>query len=219
MAVQSALMIYGGWDGHQPEACVMRLAPYLESIGFNVTLADDLAIFDEPEFLHAQDLIVPCWTMGVLSESQEANLVATIAAGTGLAGWHGGLCDAFRGNTDYQFMTGGQFVAHPGNTTSYTVKLMRPHDPIFAGLTDFTVYSEQYFMHVDPSNEVLATTTFDGSVHEWIAGVEMPVIWKRRHGAGRVFYSALGHVASEFDHEAVFAITTRGMRWAARGST
>ena len=216
MGGRSALLLYGGWEGHEPEACVQRFAPYLASEDFTVTLANDLAIFDEPAFLESQDLIVPCWTMGALTESQEANFTAAVAGGVGLAGWHGGLCDAFRGNTGYQFMTGGQFVAHPGNIIDYTVRIVAPEDGVVSGLVDFGVHSEQYYMHVDPSNEVLAVTTFTGDVHPWIAGVEMPVVWKRKYGAGRVFYSALGHVASEFDVHETFTIMARGMLWAAR---
>jgi type 1 glutamine amidotransferase len=216
MRTKSVLMFYGGWEGHEPEACVNRFVPFLEGEGFLVTLASDLAILDEPEFLGQQDLIVPCWTMGALSESQETHLLAAIEGGTGLAGWHGGMGDAFRGNTAYQFMTGGQFVAHPGNIIDYTVRIVRPDDPIMAGLSDFPVHSEQYYLHVDPSNEVLATTTFTGAVHPWIAGVVMPVVWKRRYGAGRVFYSALGHAAAEFDVPETLNIMTRGMLWAAR---
>lgn len=216
MHPKSVLMLYGGWEGHEPEAATRRFVPFLESQGFTVTLATDLAVLDESAYLQQQDLIVPCWTMGALTESQESNLVAAIEGGTGLAGWHGGLCDAFRANTAYQFMTGGQFVAHPGNSIDYTVTIDAPGDPIVAGLGDFTVHSEQYYMHVDPSNEVLATTRFTGAVHPWIGGVVMPVVWKRRYGAGRVFYSALGHQASEFDVRETFTIMTRGMCWAAR---
>ena len=76
--------------------------------------------------------------------------------------------------------------------------------------------SEQYYMHVDPSNEVLATTTFSGEHAPWIAGVVMPVVWKRKHGEGRVFYSSLGHVASEFDVPEMRTIVKRGLLWAAR---
>jgi len=209
-------MLYGGWEGHEPESAIRRFVPFLEGEGFVVTLADSVAILDEPAFLGQQDLIVPCWTMGSLSESQETNLVAAVEGGTGLAGWHGGLCDAFRANTAYQFMTGGQFVAHPGNIVDYTVAITKPEDPIMDGLTDFSVYSEQYYMHVDPSNDVLATTTFNGDVHPWINDVVMPVVWKRRYGAGRVFYSALGHQAVDFDVYETFTIMMRGMLWAAR---
>ena len=85
-----------------------------------------------------------------------------------------------------------------------------------AGLSDFDYRSEQYYMHVDPSNEVLATTTFSGDHAEWIAGVVMPVAWKRRHGLGRVFYSSLGHVSAEFQVPQMRTIFERGMLWAAR---
>jgi uncharacterized protein len=217
MGGRAALMVYGGWAGHEPEACTHRFIPTLEAAGLTVTLAESLAIFDEPEFLARQDLIVLCWTRGELTPSQESNFVGAVAAGTGLAGWHGGLCSAFHANREYQFMTGGQFVVHPGGIQDYTVQITRPDDPIVAEVADFPVHSEQYYMHVDPSNDVLATTTFDGAIHGWIVGVTMPVVWKRRHGAGRVFYSSIGHVAADFDNEPAFTIMARGMLWAVRG--
>ena len=56
-------------------------------------------------------------------------------------------------------------------------------------------------MHVDPCNDVLATTTFSGEHDEvpWIKGCIMPVVWKRMYGKGRVFYSSAGHVRRDFD--------------------
>ncbi len=114
-------------------------------------------------------------------------------------------------------MVGGQWVAHPGNIIDYEVEVTRPDDPIMAGLPPrFPYRSEQYYMHVDPSNEVLATTRFTGEHADWIDGVVMPVAWKRRHGSGRVFYSALGHVASEFMVPEMRSMIRRGMLWAAR---
>lgn len=215
MSDQSVLMIHGGWDGHEPEACVRRFVPVLEEAGYTVTLADDLAILEEPGCLAEQALIVPCWTMGALSETREANLLAAVERGTGLAGWHGGMGDAFRGSPGYQFMVGGQFVAHPGDIVDYTVQIVRSDDPIVAGLSGFAMRSEQYYLHVDPSNEVLATTTFSGDTCPWIEGVTMPFVWKRRHGLGRVFYSAFGHVAADFDVREAYTIMCRGMLWAA----
>ncbi|MEO6394481.1 MAG: ThuA domain-containing protein, partial [Devosia sp.] len=132
------------------------------------------------------------------------------------AGFHGLMCDSFRNEPDYQFMTGGQWVAHPGNIIDYTVNVTRTDDPIMAGIGDFPYRSEQYYMHVDPANEVLATTTFDGTRFDEIGGVVMPVVWKRRYGKGRVFYSALGHVADEFAAPQMRTIFERGALWAAR---
>jgi hypothetical protein len=142
--------------------------------------------------------------------------LATIKAGTGLAGWHGGMADSFRNNVEYQWMVGGQWVAHPGNIIDYTVNITNHDDPITAGLADFQMHSEQYYMHVDPSNEVLATTTFDGTYAPWVAGTVMPVVWKRMWGAGKVFYSSLGHVARDFDVPEAKEIVRRGMLWATR---
>jgi type 1 glutamine amidotransferase len=163
-------------------------------------------------------LIVPVWTMGTITPQQMHGLLAAAKAGTGIAGWHGGMADSFRDATDYQFMVGGQWVAHPGNIMDYTVNIVDHADPVTAGIQDFQVHSEQYYMHTDPGNQVLARTTFSGVEGDvpWIAGTVMPVVWKRAYGAGRVFYSALGHIASDFDVPETREIMRRGMLWAAR---
>ena len=162
-------------------------------------------------------LIVPIYTMSTIGKDELANLERAVRGGVGLAGYHGGMGDAFRNEPAYQFMVGGQWVAHPGDIIDYRVDVARPDDAVMAGLpASFAYRSEQYYMHVDPANEVLATTTFSGEHADWIAGVVMPVVWKRRHGRGRVFYSALGHVASEFAAPQMSAILRRGMVWAAR---
>ena len=136
--------------------------------------------------------------------------------GVGLGGWHGGMGDSFRNNVDYQFMIGGQWVAHPGNIIDYTVNITDHDDPITAGLSDFQMHSEQYYLHTDPSNQVLATTTFAGDQEgiDWIKDVQMPVVWKRMYGKARVFYSSLGHVASDFDVPEAREIQRRGLLWA-----
>jgi hypothetical protein len=113
-------------------------------------------------------------------------------------------------------MVGGQWVAHPGDIIDYSVHIERPEDPIMTGLSDFRVRSEQYYLHVDPSNEVLATTTFSGEHVPWIAGTVMPVVWKRRWGAGRVFYCSIGHKVDDFQVPEARTIVERGMLWAAR---
>jgi type 1 glutamine amidotransferase len=154
--------------------------------------------------------------MGQLDGKLEKNLVHAVENGVGLGGIHGGMGDAFRANTSYQFMVGGQFVAHPDNHKDYEVNIVKKDDPIVAGLSDFKIHSEQYFMHVDPSNDVLATTTFQTVSAPWVNGTIMPVVWKRRYGQGRVFYSAIGHDTREFDIPQVREITRRGLIWAAR---
>jgi type 1 glutamine amidotransferase len=162
-------------------------------------------------------VILPIWTMGNITNEQWQGLRTAVFNGAGLAGWHGGMCDAFRQNTDYQFVTGGQWVAHPGGCVPYTVNVTKPTDPIVKGLKDFGMKSEQYYMHTDPSNEVLATTTFSGEHDgaDWIRGCVMPVVWKRMFGKGRVFYSSLGHVSADFKVPEALEIQKRGTLWAA----
>lgn len=215
--MKRALIVYGGWPGHQPAEFKDWAARRLSAEGFEVEASDSLESFANRERLETFDLIVPAWTMGDLTDEQEKGLKEAVRNGVGLAGWHGGMGDAFRSRATYQFMVGGQFVSHPGgDSVSYRVHICRPDDPVVEGLDDFTITSEQYYLHVDPSNEVLATTVFEGETHPWIAGVEMPVVWKRRWGEGRVFYSSLGHVRKDFDIPEVAKLTLRGMLWAAR---
>ena len=214
--MKSALMVWGGWEGHEPRQCVDRFAPFLKDQGFHVEITDSLDAFTDQTKMKAMDLIVPCWTMGEIAPEQEQGLLDAVRNGAGIAGWHGGLCDAFRNSTAYQFMTGGQFVEHPGGIVDYSVNVRKKDDPIMAGLDDFRMHSELYYMHVDPSNDVLATVTAGGEVYPWIDGCVMPAVWKRSYGQGHVFYSALGHVASDFDVPECFEIMKRGLLWAAR---
>ena len=214
--MKKALMVWGGWDGHEPKQCVDVFAPYLDAQGYDVEISDTLDAYLDRDKMNTLSLIVPVWTGGEITPEQEGNLLEAIRGGVGIAGWHGGMCDAFRASTEYQWMTGGQWVAHPGGIVKYRVNILKPEDPIVAGLDDFDMESEQYYMHVDPSNEVLATTTFDGAHAPWIAGCVMPAVWKRMYGAGRVFYSSLGHVAQDFNVPECKTVVERGMLWASR---
>jgi type 1 glutamine amidotransferase len=210
-----ALIVWGGWQGHEPEKGAHIVRDILKSEGFEVHLETKTSAFGDP-CIARLDLIVPIYTMSEIAKQEALNLSAAVQGGVGLGGYHGGMGDAFRNSVDYQFMVGGQWVAHPGDIIDYRVDILRPDDPVMAGITSFPYRSEQYYMHVDPSNEVLATTTFSGEHAEWIDGVVMPVVWKRRHGKGRVFYSSLGHVASEFEVAQMRTILHRGLLWASR---
>ena len=213
--MREALIVWGGWNGHDPEQCAKIIAGMLEADGFKVYVETTTEAFADPA-IRDLSLIVPIITMSKIEKEEVTNLTKAVADGVGLAGYHGGMCDAFREAVEYQFMCGGQWVAHPGNIIDYRVTIARPDDPVMQGIGDFDYRSEQYYMHVDPSNEVLATTTFSGEHAPWIEGVVMPVVWKRRHGEGRVFYSSLGHVAKEFEVPEMRTILRRGMLWAAR---
>lgn len=210
-----ALIVWGGWEGHEPEAGARILAGMLEGEGFDVRIETETSAFLDPA-LAELSLIVPIYTMSSIAKEELQGLDAAVRGGVGLAGYHGGMGDAFRNEPAYQFMCGGQWVAHPGDIIDYQVDIIRPDDPITSGIESFSYRSEQYYMHVDPANEVLATTTFSGEHAPWIEGVVMPVVWKRRHGEGRIFYSSLGHVASEFQMKEMAEIMRRGMLWAAR---
>lgn len=214
--MKKALFVCGGWEGHEPEKCARIFAPFLEDNGYEVEISTSLDSYLDEHKMRSLDLIVPIWTMGKISDEQAQGLIAAVEAGTGLAGWHGGMADSFRESIDYQFMVGGQWVAHPGNIIDYEVNITDHEDPITADLRDFEMHSEQYYMHVDPSNKVLATTTFSGEHTPWIEGAVIPVVWKRQWGEGRIFYSSLGHVAKDFDVPEAKTLIERGMLWASR---
>lgn len=214
--MRKAMIVWGGWDGHDPQECAAIYRRWLHEDGFSVRVENSTAAFADPA-IQELSLIVPIYTMSTIGKDELANLVKAVEGGVGLAGHHGGMSDAFRNEPAYQFMVGGQWVAHPGNVIDYVVDVIRPDDPIMAGIpASFPYRSEQYYMHVDPAIEVLATTTFSGEHAAWTKGVVMPVVWKHRYGAGRVFHTTLGHKAGEFDRPEMATILRRGVNWAAR---
>ncbi len=217
---RKALIVWGGWDGHQPRAVAKVFERVLKEDGFEVEVSDTLDAFKNGDLM-ALSLIVPVWTMGKITDDQVKPVLAAVQSGVGMAGCHGGMCDAFRENTDWQFMTGGQWVAHPGNDgLRHTVRVteLGRANPIMAGIGDFEIATEQYYMHVDPAVRVLATTRFpvaDGP-HVPNGPVEMPVVWTKVFGRGRVFYDAIGHNAAAVESEPNLTIMRRGFNWAAR---
>lgn len=214
--MKKALIFRGGWTGHEPVETTDMVAAELRKRGMEVVIEENQECLLAEDLGATYDVIIPMWTMGELIKGASQALRKAVLAGTGLAGWHGGMCDSFRTDTEYQFMTGGQWVAHPGNVIDYRVEITSD-DPIVAGIEDFDMHSEQYYMHVDPSNEVLAVTRYDGSRLPWIAGTVMPVAWKRRYGEGKVFFSSLGHVSADFvNSPSSLEIIVRGILWAAR---
>lgn len=208
------LIVYGGWDGHDPKETSNLFAGLLQDAGVDVTLSESLDSFLDADLMGSIDMIVPVYTMSAISREQEAGLlIAVREGGVHVAGWHGGMADAFRQNTEYQFMVGGQWVAHPGNIIDYRVNIRDGAHPITTGIADFDMHSEQYYMHTDPSNQVLATTTFNGDHADWVDGTVMPVVWTRRYGKGKVFYCSLGHVIGDFDVPEAREIVRRGLLW------
>jgi type 1 glutamine amidotransferase len=211
---KKVLYVYGGWDGHEPVQCRDIFVPWLRSEGAEVFVFDNLNCYTDTTLMASVDLIVQQWTQGQISRPQERALLSAVRRGVGLAGWHGGTGDAFRNNVEFQYMVGGQWVSHPGGVIDYRVNITDHNDPVTAGLTDFDMHSEQYYMHVDPNVKTMATTTYTGDQNFWIDGAVVPVVWKKQYGQGRVFYSSLGHVASDFNVPQVLEITKRGIRWA-----
>ncbi|MEQ9460333.1 MAG: ThuA domain-containing protein [Phycisphaeraceae bacterium] len=214
MLPKKALVNWGGWDGHEPDHCAQTVRGLLDDEGFEVEVVHDLSVYADAKRMAGYGLIVPIWTMEEIAPERSEGLRSAIKSGIGLAGFHGGMADSFRKDTDYHYMVGGQWVAHPGNIIDYTVQVKATSHPITQGIADFAMHSEQYYLHVDPAVEVLATTRFAGTYDEWIEGVVMPVVWTKKYGRGRVFYSSLGHVNADLQVPEAKEILRRGLLWA-----
>jgi len=213
--MRKALVVWGGWQGHEPEQCAHIVADLLREDDFAVEVTGDLGIFGSPALAQA-DLLVPIITGETLEKPHAAALVEAVRGGLGLAGHHGALATSFKESAPFRYVSGVTWVAHPGNIIDFRVAVTRQDDPVMEGIPDFDYRSEQYYLHYDPTVEILATTTFTGAYDPAARNVVMPVVFKRHFGAGRIFYSALGHVAAEFDHPYMPLILRRGLSWAAR---
>ena len=219
--MKKAWIIWGGWNGHEPELVANRFARMLRAEGFEVEIFDHLEALENKEALNELDLLIPVWTMGKIPRELSTAVVEAVGKyGVGLAGCHGGMCDSFREDTQWQFMTGGQWVSHPGGDgVKYRVNMKHGSSPLTEGIEDFDVATEQYYVHVDPANEVLATTRYPvvNYYHAANGEVDVPVAWTRRWGHGRVYYSSLGHHDDVFDVPEAQEMMRRGFLWAAEG--
>ena len=210
-----ALIVWGGWEGHKPKETAEVLRQILLPHGFDVIVTSDVAALGAAD-IGTMDLVIPYLTDAEIEKQAALNLAAAVRAGTGLGGHHAAMATSFRRATDFHYLSGVQWVAHPGNIIDFTVDVAQPDDPVMAGIGSFAYRSEQYYLHYDPSIDILATTTFSGAHDPATTGVVMPVVFKRQFGQGRIFYSALGHVPAELDHTAARTILERGLLWATR---
>jgi type 1 glutamine amidotransferase len=217
--IKKVLIVWGGWDGHEPQQIAELFRDILKDESFEVEVSNTLDSFNDKKRLMDLDLIIPIWTMGEIKSEYISNISEAISSGVGMAGCHGGMCDAFRNETEWQFITGSQWVAHPGGEIEYKVNICKgSSSPIIEGLDDFTVNSEQYYIHVDPAVNVLATTTiiFPDGPHATNGQVKVPVVYTKRWGKGKIFYNSLGHVANIFDIYEVKELMRRGFIWASK---
>ena len=217
--IRQALIVRGGWEGHSPVEATDRFIPFLKENGFSIEVHDGPDVYADTEKLATVDLVLQCYTQGVATDEQVLSLSAAVRAGTGLAGWHGGIVDSFRGSPDYLHLTGGQWAAHPGGFVEYEVVVAgeRSSHPIMAGLDRWRLNTEQYWVLTDELNDVLATTTFPvGPETPWREELTCPAVWTRQWGQGNVFVSTMGHKLEDLDHPDVRTLTERGLLWASR---
>ncbi|MER5999232.1 ThuA domain-containing protein [Nonomuraea angiospora] len=228
---RKALVVRGGWEGHVPVEATELFVPFLEKQGFEVHRAESPAPYADSAFMSGIDLIVQCYTMGTIEREELSGLEAAIRAGTGMAGWHGGIADSYRNSSDYLHLIGGQFACHPGkdpagregtqadNFVPYTVNMLpeAATHPITEGIADFDLVTEQYWVLADDYIDVLATTTQQVRPWDpWHREVTSPAIWTRRWGNGKIFVTTPGHSLDVLQNDSVRIIIERGMLWASR---
>jgi type 1 glutamine amidotransferase len=230
-AERKALVVRGGWEGHRPVEATDLFLPFLADNGFEVRVAGSTAPYADAPAMAEIDLIVQCVTMSAIEPAELAGLRAAVAAGTGFTGWHGGIADSFRASSDYLQLVGGQFATHPGkdpaarvgdetdNFLTHTVDITplgREH-PVTAGLGDFELTTEQYWVLHDDLIDVLATTTHPVRPwHPWHRPVTSPAIWTRQWGDGRIVVTTPGHSLDILQNHNVRTVIERGMLWASR---
>jgi type 1 glutamine amidotransferase len=231
-----ALIVRGGWEGHSPVAATDLFRPFLAEQGFEVRVESSPAIYADADAMAATDVIVQCVTMSGIEPDQLAGLRSAVEAGTGLAGWHGGIADSYRSSSDYLHLIGGQFACHPGkhpreqgepgdpanNYLPYRIEIgsdRRDH-PIVADLDDFDLVTEQYWVLADDYIDVLATTTLAARPWDpWHRPVTSPAVWTRQWGSGRIFVATPGHSLDVLENPSVRTIIERGILWASRERT
>lgn len=214
--MKKALVVFGGWDGHQPDLVSELFRKLLVEQGYEVDVKDKLEVLTDEAYVNSFDVFVPIWTMSEIPGEAVTIVQKAVEKGMGIIGCHGGMCDAFRNSVDWQFMTGGNWVAHPGNDgTEYMVEFKHSSSPLVEGMKDFKVVSEHYYMHVDPAVEVLATTRFPlaEGPHTSNGPVDMPVIWTKKWGQGKIYYTTLGHHADILEMPEVTELLIRGINW------
>ena len=221
MSNKQVLITWGGWPGHTPKECAQLFERELSDAGYDVQVADTLDVYLDAERMESLNLIVPIWTMSEISKEQWQGLNTAVRRGVGLAGFHGGMIDSFRTNVEYQWMTGAQWVSHPGNSEpTYDVAITDADHEITRGLDGFTLRgTEQYYCHFDPANHVLCSTTFSGGYGDtslYRVGCTLPYAWTKSWGEGRVFGACWGHTFKDFDVPEAKEIVKRGMMWATR---
>ena len=219
MATRTALIVRGGWEGHSPVQTTDSVLPHLQASGFETVVSDSLDVYTDADLLARTDLVVHSWSMGTVTAEQLTGLRDAIAAGTGFAGWHGGIVDSFRGELPYLQLVGGAFTSHPGDFVDHVVQVVpdRADHPVVAGITEIPLTTENYWVLTDSYCDVLATTTVAARPGDpWSAPIVCPAVWTRDWGRGRVFVCTVGHALADLDVPDVRTIVERGLLWAAR---
>ena len=222
MSKPRVLLIWNDTIHHKGSTKSEFWAKKLIEDGFEVERVNSTYPLCDPDQLRSYSLIILSWSEEHIIREQALNLIDAVGyGGVGLAGYHE-MSTAFR-QYDWHFLLGSFMATHPGLAANkqkerHIVNICKPDDPIMQGISSFEHVSEQFYLLHDGDNlnEVLADTVIANSDYPWIKGLRSPLAYKRKFGAGRIFYSALGHFPEEFEMENVFTIMHRGMLWAAK---
>ena len=190
---------------------------------FEVTATEDTSEFSSENL--GRYAAVMFYTSGELpmSDAQKTALLDFVRSGRGFLGVHSAT-DTFYTWPDYLDLIGGYFNGHPWHQ-AVTIEVVDPSDPLVAFLgnslqvedeiyqiSDFDHRGSRVLLRLDPGSVDLGKTGVNRRFYGW------PLAWTRRHGEGRVFYTALGHEPSVWQDARYQRILTNAILWSIRRS-
>ncbi|TLS39692.1 ThuA domain-containing protein [Streptomyces montanus] len=182
--------------------------------GFEVHATEDPDLFDAPLDPYAAVLFLS--TSGdVLTPAGREHLAAYVEAGGGFVGVHAAACTEY-GWPYYGELLGARFARHPDYQPGKL--LVEDHDhpatrllPVAWEFTD-----EWYDFRSNPRGSVRVLASADESSYDGGGmGDDHPLVWSREQGAGKVFYTALGHASEAYEDPDFRAHLLGGIMWAA----
>ncbi|MCX4457706.1 ThuA domain-containing protein [Streptomyces sp. NBC_01340] len=182
--------------------------------GFAVDATEDPGAFETP--LDPYAAVVFLSTSGdVLTPRGRTRLAAYVEGGGGFVGVHAAACTEY----DWPYygeLLGARFDRHPEYQPGKALVEDHGH-PATEHLPPVWEFTDEWYdFRVSPRGAVRVLASADESSYEGGGmGQDHPLVWCREQGAGRVFYTALGHASRAYEDPGFRAHLLGGITWAA----
>jgi type 1 glutamine amidotransferase len=185
------------------------------AVEFARTAQDVLATMTA-DALRRQDAVVFANTTGNLGIPSMPDFLGWIAEGHGFVGMHS-ASDTYHDESAFLDMLGNEFVAHGQEAAVDALVENRSHPSTTALGDRFRSFDEIYRFARQNRADVTMLLSLDRHPADGLplAGqpADLPLAWARSHGAGRVFYTALGHRDDVWLDPAYQQHVLGGIRW------